>query len=480
MSRTIVDAELRVYKPGASDPALNIPGGDIDTAELTERAGGRIDQGQFDIENTHGRYDDATITTGARLEFDTQLEGEASLTRRWTAVAKPPKYSLSGSRMRSISIPASDFATQVLEWRQAYRDFEQRQISGSLDAIVETLLEAEAPELDRSKIASVPQATDLFANGRTLRELIVEDLAPIADAIVAQDGTSLIFEPLADVDVKHALTPGDFRGEVSVDGRDDSLTTLVRVDGGTAHEIDDEQPTQSSTTRVTNTDRITAQVQTRKAEVDRVQIWTNPDSSTSDDLVVRLQADRGGSPVAVGNTQSDLARRRLSSGFLDDGGWTTFLLPDHNLNPGESPWLIVETTGSTGHDVGVDGSGNLAYKAEYPYPLLTRSLDGDAQSEYRRRDHRIRDDSLDTFAGVRDTARAHIRHNNRPTRRISGTAESVRAHNLSPGDAVGTTAADWQGAPVSGEYLVTERKTSYDGERNRITTTLTLQEAESL
>jgi hypothetical protein len=63
---------------------------------------------------------------------------------------------------------------------------------------------------------------------------------------------------------------------------------------------------------------------------------------------------------------------------------------------------------------------------------------------------------------------------------VGGEAESLRAHRLQPGDVVDTSAGDWQGAPVTGSYLVTERSTTIDAEATMLTTDLSLQEARSV
>ena len=480
MPRKLADAELRVYEPNAQQPHLDIPGEDLAGVEISERGQGEIDQGSFQIPNDHGRYDDADITTGDRLELYLQLKGETGLNQYWTAVAKPPSVTLEGGTRRSIEVGARDFVTAVLSWRQAYQDFEQRQIAGTPDSIVNTLLADQAPEIDRSQISTVERKTDTFVNGRDLRTVIVEDLAPVADAVIAQDDQALVFRPLRDVDVKHSLTPEDFRGGIDISGSDDDLTTLVRVDGGTAHEADDQQLTQTTTTRVTKTTRAKVQVETRKSEIDRVQVWTQPDVDSPDKLVVRLQADRGGQPVNITSAESDIASKRLSPEFLAEGGLTTFLMPSHTLPPNNDPWVIVEATGDTGHLVGTNDAGTLTFQAEYPYPLLTRSIDEDAAREYRRRDHRIRDDTLGTFAAVRDSARSYLQHHNAPTRTVGGEANSLRAHRLQPGDVVDTTPGDWKGSPVTGSYLVTQRSTSIDADGTQVTTDLDFQEASSL
>lgn len=480
MSKQIVDAQITLFDPGETSAYQTIPGADIELVTITERAQGEIDQATVELPNDDGTYDSLDATSGDRIEFDTQLEGESSLTHRWTGVLRPPAHTLIGGRRRRITLPARDFVFTILSWRQAYREFEDTQIAGSSSSIVDTLVADEASEIGTGQIATVDETTDAFINGRDLRSVIVEDLAPIGDAIVSQDDQDLVFEPLGEIAVTHALTPDDFEGEISVTGSDDDLATLVRVDGGTDHAVDDEQTTQDSTTTITESSRIQTQIDTRKSEVDRVQIYTVKDTNSDDDLIVRLQADDSGSPVNVGDRSSDIVNKTLAPEFLDDDGFTTFILPRHTLPPKENPWLIVEASGSTGHDVGTDSSGNLTYKAEYPFPLLTRAANKAAADEYRRRDRRISDESLETEASVRDLAQSTVSHNAKPARRISGAARTNRAHTLKPGEAVNTTPGDWQGAPVTGNYLCTERVTTYDGQSTRLSTELTLQEAATI
>lgn len=479
MTRRIADAELRIFAPETSSPKEVIRGDDLESASLQERGQGEIDQGSFSIPNHAGEYDPADITSGDRLEFYLKLAGETGLKQYWTATAKPPSLTLDGGTRRQIELGARDFVAAVLSWRRAYRDFEDSQISGSQDSIVETLLRDNAPEIDRSQIAEINQETDIFANGRTVRTILVEDVAPVGDAIISQDGTALVFEPLPEITTKHPVTPEDFRGSIEISGSDSDLATLVRVNGGTAHEVDDEQLTQSATERVTETSRKTVQIQTRKSEVDRVQVWVDRDTSSQDDLVARLQSDRGGSPVEPDNRESDIVTKTLSPEFLADGDLTTFIFPTHTLAPGENPFLIVEASGSTGHLVGVDGSGTLTFQAEYPYPVLTNARDKAAADEYRRRDHRIQDDRLDSFPAVRDSARSYLRQNNSPARTISVTAESLRAHRLQPGEVVSVNPADWPQIPTSGPFVVVQRSTSLSPDA-RLATELELQEAGSI
>lgn len=473
MPEPLAAVELRGYKPGASTPFVTLDGSVIESVSITESAQEAMDRGQIEIDNTGGVIDGANrITSGDRLDLWTQLSGEASLSRRWTALARDVTDRLEGGTVASVGIEATDFVFSILSFRTADGSFEGVDVG----AIVDTLVEAEAPAVGRSQITTIGRDIDINISGRYLLDVLSEDLAPAGDAVVAADGADLVFRPLGDVDSKHPLTPADLHAPINIPRVDDELITRARIDGGEAHDVDDQQPTQSATARVTDSNRLTTQVQTRKSEVARVQLYTVRDPNSEDTLVVRLQAARDGSPVDVSDRSSDLARRALAPEFLAEDGYTEFQLPDHDLAPGENPFLIVEAEGATGHDVGTDGNGVPTYQAEYPYPLLARSEAGDAQAEYRRRDLRRRDDQLETAAAVREAATAALRHRSEPTRRVSATAASARAHRLRPGEAV--RLSELPVADVSGAYLVTERQTEYSGALLR--TSLTLADTDTI
>lgn len=476
MTRVVADAQLDVFKPGETEPFLTVPGDDLETVETSERIQDAMDSGAMTIANHDAGY--SGITTGDRLEFKVQLAEETQLETHWTAVARTVTDSLEGGRRQRLEIEATDFVFTVLSWRLAYETFDGDPITGSSNAILDTLLE-EAPEIGTGQIATISTTTDGFYNGRDLLSIVTEDLAPIADAIVAQDGTDLVFKPLADISPTAALAPTDFRGGVGVSRSDEQMANLVRVDGGTDHDSDAEQTVQDGTERVTDTNRVTTQIETRKSEVDRVLVHTVPDATSSDGITVRLQADRGGAPVDADDPTSDIAKKTLAAEFLAEDDWTTFILPAHTLAPQAFPWLIIEANGPDGHEIGIDTStGEPTYRAEYPFPLLTRIPDAQSQQEYRRRDHRIKDESIDSFTAVQDKARSYLRHHNGPERTLSGEAETVLAHSLSPGDAV--TMREWDRVGVSGTWLVRERETSFNAGSNRLSTTLTLQEAVSV
>jgi len=472
MTRNVVNAELEVYAPGGSTPKTTIKSG-IEGLNLSERITDMKDSGSITIRNNDNSLD--TITAGDRLAFRTQLAGESSLTDRWTGLARSPTDVLEGGSVARRELEVVDFVFGVLADRIAFESFEERQIAGSDDAIVNTLVAEEAPEIGRSQIDTVSETTDAFIDGRTLFSVICEDLAAIADAVVAQDGTDIVFRPLQDVTADVGLTPADFHAPITIERNDDNLKNQIRVVGGTDHAVDDKQETQSSLETVTNTNRLTTQIQTRKSEVARVAIYTGGDPD-GDNLRVRLQATRSGQPVDIDDTSSDIARRELAPEFLENGGFTEFLLPSHSLAPGEDPTIIVEAAGQTGQPVGVDGSGNLTYRSEYPFPLLTRALDQDSIDTYRRRDRRLQDDSLETFTAVRDKAQSVLRRSAQPELTVEGDAKSLAAHTISPGEAV--TLSEFTPTDANGDFIIRERTSEYRGKQLR--TTLLLQSIDTL
>jgi hypothetical protein len=379
-----------------------------------------------------------------------------------------------GGGVRNINIEATDFVFTSLSFRASDGSFD------SVDAgtIVDSLVAADVPEVGRSQIETVGDDVTISINGRKTLDVIAQDLAPAGDALLSQDGTDLVFQSLSTVTPQFNLTLEDLHTPVSINRVDDDLINRVRVDGGVDNALDDEQPNQNGTVRVTDSSRRTFQIDSRKSEIDSVEIFTVKDASASDGLVLRLQAARNGSAVDPSDRESDIARRELAPSFISQNDFTEFILPDHNLAPAENPFVIVEGAGSTGHEIGVDTNNNdaIAFRAFFPFPLLARASNGGSVTEFRRRDLRRRDEQLDSEQAVQDSAQAALRHRGEPERRINAAAATPRAHQLRPGEAV--RVSDFPVADVSGTYIVTERGTSFDGVR--LDTELTLVDATTL
>jgi len=474
MSYDLLDAELRVFQPGDSTPFVIIPPERLLSFDIDERARDRADSGGATVHNDGGLYTGGDRpTTGDRVEFRTQRKGENSLSTRVTGLIRNTTDTLSGADRATLSLNISDFVFSVLQFRRSTNAFDGTDVG----QIIDTLVADDAPEIDRSGIdTSTGVTTDYSLNGRTLFDALTRDLAPLLPdgALLAHDGTRLIFRRFPDVSVKHDLTPTDLTAPYQFTFSDQRIQNSIRVDGGQGFDVEDKQTTQSSTTTVTDTNRVTKQLSVRKSELARIDIYTKKDPNSQDNLRVRLQASESGSPVEVGNLQSDIANKQLAPEFLDDDGFTTFRLPSHTFAPNADPILIVDASGATGHDVGTDGSGNLAFRARYPFPLIGRDSDRASQNDFRRRDARQTDDQLKTTTAVNDRAESLLRPEPRLT--LAADAESDRAGDLIPGDVVDVTG--FSRPRVHGQYAVTERRVGY--EQGEVNIGLTLQTLKSI
>jgi hypothetical protein len=466
------EVELKAFKPGATAPFATFTDS-LRSVSGTESAQDPIDSISIGLEATGNPINNTRITSGDRLEFRVRLAGEPALETRSVVLARDIRDELTaGGGVRRVNIETTDFATSVLTFRVSDGSFENTDVG----TVVDSLVAAAAPEVGRSQIETVGRETTINVNGRKTFDTVTQDLQPQGDAIVATDGRDLVFKRLDTVTPQFDLDISDLHTPITVERVDDELMNRVRIDGGSDSALDAEQPTQSSTVRVTDSSRRVFQIPTRKSEVDSVEIFTVKDANADDGIVVRLQAARNGSAVDPTDRASDVARRELAPSFIAANGFTEFILPDHNLAPAENPFLIVEGAGATGHKIGTDGSGNETFRAFFPFPLLARASAGDSVDEFRRRDLRRRDDQLDSEQAVQDAAQAALRHRAEPKRRISAAAATPRAHRLRPGEAVDVS--KFPVADVSGTFVITERRTDFQG--TRLDTQLTLEDADTL
>jgi hypothetical protein len=467
----IIDARLRAFKPDNPSQEFKTITDGLVSVSAVETAQDAIDSATFEIESTDDILQGDRITSGDGLVFEVQL-ADGFLSRRLTAIARDVRDEITaGGGVRRTSVEATDFVFSILGFRNSDAAFENEDVGNVVDALVA----ADCPEIRRSQIQTVGEDITLSVNGRKTLDVITQDLQPAADAVMAQDGADLIFKSLGDVTPEFELQINDLHTPINIQRVDDELRNRVRIDGGTDAALDAEQPNQSATVRVTNSSRRIFQVPTRKSELDSIEIFTVKDDTANEGIVVRLQAARNGSAVNPNDRESDVARRELAPEFISDSGFTEFGLPDHDLAPAENPFIIVEGVGSTGHQLQTNGS-TVSFRAFFPFPLLARASDGDSVSEFRRRDLRRRDEQLDSEQAVRDAADAALNNRTVPKRRINATAATPRAHQLRPSDAVDVSR--FPVSDVSGTFIVTERRTEFDG--TILNTELTLEDATTI
>lgn len=532
----LTDLALDVYRAGAdvddSDPALTIPREDIQSVGVGRRINVTKDNAQIDLDNPDGAYageitgGDVIVVTATVASpavsrsqsrdtsgsYGSASYGGASYggggggtlalseqQRQWTGrVAGPYQFDRAGPSptaagdgggagtlgldptRQTLSLELADYVSSVLDDRLVYNEFRNERI----DDILRSLLSANAPAIDRSGIGDLPERTDYVANGVSLLE-VVNDLVMQADAVMSTVHDRLIVQPVDAIDARFTVDHDDI-GTYGVQVDPSEVVNEVRIDGGTAPAVESEQTTVDGYRTVSAADRATFQIDMRKSAVDQIELWTreNQDSDSNEDLTVRLQRSNadGTGPVAPDDDTSDIVSKRLSTEFLSHDDFTTFLFADHTL-PEPNPWVLVETGGEAGHEIGIDtASGSPAYRAWYRYPVAVRVADAPSISEYGRRQHRIKRENLTTFPEARAFARAVLDHNADPTRQFETPAQSRRAHRLTPGEAV-RMPADFDSETASGEYLVSQREDSYassDSARTVLETTLNFEEVDSL
>ena len=486
----IKDLEIEVLKAGSSGVDFTIPGRDVEEMTFSKRAPRRRDEGTINLNNDDGTYStsDKLIQTGDRL--DVYVAPERSITEwgvgewgsggwagsilKWSAWVEEPSYVRHGPTMSTLSIQASDYVFRTMANRKVFNIFEDVSVSGSEDAILDTVLSNETPELDTSSVTDVGENTSLVAEGIDVLEVAIK-LARRTGSVLWGWKDKVGFESVGAISPEFTVDPASDIGTFTSVYKGSEVSNVVRVDGGNDFALDDETSHNGTYSSASSDSRLSVQVSTRKSQLDRVEIWTRL-AGSQESVSVRLQKDSGGSPVAIGDTDSDIDSKQLSYEFLDDDGWTTFILNDHTL-PEPNPWLIIETDGPNGQDIGLSASGDPAYKAHYPFPVSVQVRNGDSIDSHTRIETFQSQEDLSTLDAAREQAFEHLEVSKDPDREIEMPALTPRMHNLSPGDVV-TFDDRFERERATGDYMVTEVGESYTD--NTIHTTIKAQEVSTI
>lgn len=467
---------------------------DINQIELTRRATKYKDSGSISVNNTYGRYS-GLLRSGDRLLFKTgNTEPEdgygtggygtgpygGTTVRRWTAVVR--NYEIQGQGVDNyvLDIEAEDFAAGVMGMRQVYDTFEQQQIVGT-DGILNEILREECPEIDRSRLPDLPDTTTIFLRGQYVLPTAA-NLASRANQLLVTDGKSVDLVDPNGVTPKFTVIRGSDVGTFKYSNNDDGLVNSLRTEGGTGHDIEEQsaQTTVNGYALVSETQPLTFQIPTRKSSLERIQLWTHPTSS-GEDYKIRLQKDQDGAPIAINSNKSDIVSKSLAPAFVDDDGFTDFILPEHTL-PEPFPWMIVQTDGSDGQEIGINTNisdpndpGVPGVIPEYPYEIILSRNSPESIERYRRREDKISDDSIGTYAAANDLAQTTLAQRDEPNNSVELEAYTERMHALTTGDVV---TLDHPEAEAVGDYVVLEIKDTYT--LGKVETTLTLRDIDTI
>lgn len=502
--------------PG-DDTDITIPADDISQLRYEERAGREVARGTLVLDNAGGKYTlgegwgemawdtdpwggSPQIDVDDKLRLQVTLSGDAN-TGGWGGMswgsdpwggggpislgtAIVTDWSISGATTSTLqySLDIENYVFNRLS-EQLVTEYGElaRPISGTEDAHLDTILREYAPDVGAGLLPTIDAEIDYSIDKKSVNKA-VEELAAIArDAT----GTSYVMGSLGEALTLTPVGSGaplftadadqtDFEGAIQHSSAADELMNHIRVEGSVDPvAIADEQTTVSGFRTVTATNRLLVRIESRKAELPRIDVYVRQLADSNDVLRVRLHPDDGtNNPAAPAKTESDI----ISDGEeleADEEGWHTFQLGQHTIAPRARPWLILETNGATGQQVGIDTqSGEPAFKAYFSKPVITELSDDESLSTYRIHDGAMQDDNLLTFAAAREAGRARLNKRSQPKLEFDRQASSRRAHLLNVGDPVNLDKPAYR---AEGEYLVTRVSHTYAG--TQLSTDLVLQQA---
>jgi len=504
---TIDGATLYGYHPGNNSTRREladwtVSGVDIKKVSYSQRGQELKDTAEFTIDNFNGRYT-GDIRHRDRLEFYINPAGEETAdvayedgqygssiyggqsfsegfggvaTHRWTGrVRSPLSITNKGGPNYEISFGAEDFVYGVLGDRTHSAAYIDRKISGTEDAILNRALRLKAPEVDRFYIEDVDVSTDYKPQSEFLID-ILKEMIRRGDAYAHAERGALIFRKPTDVSPKLHIDRASghwYSPKYTTD--DDELVNDVIAFGGTSPKLETKAGKSAEAT-VTETNRLTTELATRKSSLHAIDVWVDPDYVNSgEDVVIRLQhpnAD-GTAPVAPDDTQSDIVNESLDTenDEIDPKTFNRVVLPDHDI-PEAHPWLIVQSSGTEGVRVGEASDGGPAFEAFFPFPVSAPHDDPESVSKYGRVEDTIEDNALMTATDAHDAARGAVRHSSEPTGALQFEARSAECHELELGDTF--TVADPMlgiGADGGETFLIVEKAEEYNG--IELTTTFT-------
>lgn len=491
MTRYITGANLQGYHPGSSTSDYTIPGDDVFSFDVEQKVGRIKDTAKLAIDNQDDQYT-GQIDHGHKFEIvvetadvtDPTLYGSGtygggtyggtSTQSLWTGMVRDYSINYHGAGEATFEIDAEDFVFAVLGMRKVYNEWRDRQIVGS-NGIINEILADRCPEIDPSELPSRPETTSITSFGADAID-VVGELALRIPAIPYSIGEQLRLDHPDMLIPRFELGAEDF-GTMKFGSQDSNMATMVRVRGGTDSRVDDEQLAQDGTTTVTDSSFETQRIDTRKSFISEINLYTVADRE-GEDIIVRIQKDvgDGSGPIAPDDETSDIASKRLSSEYLDDDGFTLFIMPSdtENVLPEPRPWIIVQTDGSTGQDIGINtSSGELTYEAYYPYPIIVERENSTASAEYRRRDGGVNQPSISTFEEANDRSEAFLSENAIPRETFKFDAESTMMHEHPVGGVVRI-----EETAATGPFVAMEKKDHYEG--NQLNTDFSFQSLESI
>jgi hypothetical protein len=459
--RTVDTCELRLYDPttaigGAADFTF---GQDL-ILEARTQAGAQRAKGQaeFVLDNAAGAVTNQP-TRGQRVEFEADLVDGTTQTA--VLLLKDITVDERDGTPFRLRLRCEEYVPGILDERVASASFVDRAISGAPDAIVETLVDAEAPDVGTAAVQSVGTRTDLEIDNEYLWS-VIRDLAVRGDAAVSSVGTGLQFVPAGSLANEFDLADFDFFGDATSILTSDGYASRVVVDGGEGLADVGSQTTHDATEPVSGSTQLVRQlsVASDTDELAAVDLWIGAIASGGDLLVALQDQVDGSGSVAAGSRVVDLARTRRATSELTAGAWARVELPGHALRS-TAPALVIAAESGADVDIGVRASdGTLAYRAWEPTAVRGVASDQPAADTYRRVDTVITDNGVQTQTEADALAQAELADRTAPPGELTLLAKSPRLRDASAGDRIDVQYPDLR---ATEQYVVVGRERTYDG-----------------
>jgi|GEM_PF-3642497 len=468
------ELELRIFSPGntTTSPDVTVPYDKVRSAQFTTNAGPSRDSGAVEIYDQEATYrDDLDIDLNSRVELWARLVDEPSMSRRFTGLVKRSVPTVERNLRQILRLELEDWVCGILGDRTVADAFDRMPVAGSSTAIIDTIVGNEAPEIDLSALSgTVNDERSAQFNDTNLLEA-VKEAADLVGAAIGSDGLKLLVRYRSDFTPTLTLGVEDVVLPVSLPVSKDDYANRVIVRGGRGARASVGQTTQNDYVLATESAFLTQELSPKYPSIPRVDVWTRTTGS-DESLTVRIQPDDSGSPVAPDDRTADIGRATVPGGELTDGGWTTFRVGADEVPA--TAWMIVESSQSQGQEVGYnDTSGDGTYQndEDITYQLFeSYPISAQATNQYEiglrgRVDRRVQGNDIDTVAAAKDLATTLQQTAQNPTRQGDFEADSVRAHNLQPLDAIkiGVPYLD-----ASGTHVVT--RVEHEFEENLLTT----------
>lgn len=505
----LLDIEARVYRTDndgdtAGDADFRIPGSIIlDPTTFSDRLQEWAGDGTLSWDGTQDEYKDV-ITRNDRVEivyrltetggettgasFGAASYGEASYSgsdfsiHQWTGKASTPSFdTFTGPYHGDDNVRVTQYEVELIEYvfgiladRIIYGSYE-----GTVGDIIRDVVTEKCPEIDVSGVAEFEVETYREYDGTPIND-VVTDLADTANAVIRSEGRTLFFEPLGDIPTQFTLTDSDFGGLGSAPD-DSSQTTRVQVDGGTAINEDEVTGETSSDVvdyqTVTEDNRITYELDPEKNRIDRVDVWIR-NTGAEEGVSVRIQRPNadGTGPRNEADDTIDIVSDSSGVALPDDGFRDRFRMSREALP--DNPWMIIESGGVEGQDIGINADGDPVFRSWYPYRISVQvPADQDIIERYGLIERSYTDDSITRFETARDIGEATLEHNQHPDVDLTLEAMTRRTHALEAGHVVPVELPEY-GSNYVGDYIVMERDREISG--GVVRTNLGLQSVASL